>query len=137
MSVVEKKIEQEVMIAHSQEHAGRLFRNNTGTGWVGDKPVKTSEGILIRNPRPLRAGLIKGSLDTIGWTPVKVTPEMVGKTIAVFTTFEMKDVKGRASEEQRIFIGNVNNAGGIVGIIRTIDDYRREMKAWLERITSM
>jgi hypothetical protein len=90
----------------------------------------------LKDPRPLHAGLVKGSSDLVGWTPVKITPEMVGKTIAVFTAPEVKD-RGKASDEQKIFIGNVEKANGITGVIRSTDDYDRMVKSWLERNSSL
>lgn len=91
-----------------------LFRNNTGMGWVGEIVNQTGNTITLANYRPLHAGLIKGSSDNIGWTPVLITPEMVGKTVALFTAVENKKLKsGRIKAEQQQFIDNVNNAGGI------------------------
>lgn len=102
--------------------ACKLFRNNTGMGWTGEAgPVRTSGGvkyITIKNPRPLRAGLCTGSSDLIGWTPVLITPEMVGRELAVFTAIEVKTATGRASKDQINFIRNVREAGGIAGIAR-------------------
>jgi ribosomal protein S19 len=39
---------------------------------------------------PVQFGLCKGSADLIGWKRVTVTPEMVGSTVAVFTSIEVK-----------------------------------------------
>lgn len=96
----------------------RIFRNNVGTGWVG-KSIKKGSLIIIENPRPLRAGLCEGSSDLIGWTTVEVTPEMVGKKIAVFTAIEIKTSSGSKSDEQVNFITRVREAGGIAGIARS------------------
>jgi hypothetical protein len=105
----------------------RIFRNNVGMGWIGEsfrinrkKTVELNEGdVVVRNARPLHAGLIKGSSDLIGWKPITVTPDMVGKKIAIFTAVEVKTKIGRASKEQLIFIENVKKDGGISGIART------------------
>jgi hypothetical protein len=43
---------------------------------------------------------------------------MVGKRIAVFTAVEVKTKTGRVSDEQKRFIKNVNDAGGIAKIER-------------------
>lgn len=96
----------------------RIFRNNTGTGWVG-KSVRKGSLVIIENPRPLQAGLCEGSSDLIGWTTVEVTPEMIGKKIAIFTALEIKTDSGRASKEQINFITRVREAGGIAGIARS------------------
>lgn len=89
----------------------RLFRNNTGTGWQGECK-RIGNKLLITDPRPLEAGLCKGSHDLIGWTSVVIMPEMVGKTVAVFTTVEVKTQTGRVSPEQIRFWENVQDAGG-------------------------
>jgi hypothetical protein len=139
MSVVEKKLENDIVIQQSARGLGRLFRNNTGTGWVANKPDthwdKPSNTVTLRNPRPLHAGLVNGGCDTIGWTEVKITPAMVGKTVAVFTAIEIKDVGKKPSPDQKIFIGNVTNANGIVGIAYNKDDHLRIVSAWLEKIS--
>ena len=107
----------------------RLFRNNTGTGWTGkkmtvSKPTQvliTPQDIVLRNFRPLHTGLCKGSSDTIGWAPVTITEDMVGKRVAVFLGWEFKTLKGRASEFQKNFIDKVNEDGGI-GVITYGED---------------
>lgn len=96
----------------------RLFRNNVGSGWVGRIVGNKADTITLLNPRPLHAGLCKGSSDLIGWTPVVVTPEMVGKMIAVFTAIEGKTKGVRTTLEQSSFLTAVTDAGGIGSVLR-------------------
>lgn len=103
----------------------RLFRNNVGTGWVGKVLSKTDTTITLQNPRPLDAGLCVGSSDLIGWTSVEVTPEMVGKKVAVFTALEVKTATGRATDEQLNFIERVVQAGGIGSVVRSKEEAER------------
>lgn len=100
-----------------------LFRQNTGMGWVGEV-IEHIRGRLItlRNPRPLHAGLIKGSSDTIGWYSKVITPDMVGQRVAIFTAVEIKTDIGIPSDEQLNFIERVRQAGGIAGVVRTVKD---------------
>lgn len=100
----------------------RIFRQNVGTGWTGDVQRLTDGSILIRNPRPLQAGLCKGSSDLIGWRSLDVTPEMIGRRLAVFLAIEVKAPRGRATDEQTNFLARVKNAGGLAGIARSVDD---------------
>jgi len=109
----------------------RVFRNNTGKAYVGDKhiPINTpgtyhlNRGdMIIRNYRIFHAGLMKGSSDLIGWKTQTITPDMVGKKIAIFTAVEVKTPTGKPTDEQLIFIKNVNDAGGIATIMRSPDD---------------
>jgi len=85
-------------------------------GWQGLSKQTPSGDRLIVDPRPLHAGLCVGSSDLIGWTPVVVTPDMVGKTVGIFTAVEVKKSNGRASKSQLNFIDRVKMDGGIAGI---------------------
>lgn len=96
------------MLACSKAGA-RVFRNNVGVA------VAPNGGVV-------RYGLCNGSSDLIGWQTVTVTPDMVGKKIAVFVAIETKTQKGRASTEQKNFIERVNEAGGIAGIAKSDED---------------
>ena len=87
----------------------RLFRNNTGT-------------LRDANGRPVQFGLAKGSADLIGWTTRTITPEMVGTTVAVFTSIEVKTPTGRVSPEQQQWLQAVQAAGGIAGVVRSVED---------------
>ena len=107
----------------------RMFRNNVAFAWVGNNTTRMKNGdIIIHNPRPLHAGLCQGSSDYIGWTPTKITADMVGKTVAIFTACEVKTNTGRATIEQKNFINVVNQAGGIAFIARSEDEAVRECK---------
>lgn len=99
----------------------RLFRLNVGLAWTGDVIKNPDGSITIRNPRPFKSG-VPGMSDLIGWTPVVVTPEMVGQTVAVYTAVETKTARGRASDAQVKFIGAVSKSGGRAGIARTDED---------------
>ncbi len=100
----------------------RVFRQNTGMGWVGKVARKTKDEITLRNYRPLHAGMCVGSSDIIGWTPVVITPEMVGRTVAVFTAIESKGEGGGASDEQENFIARISEAGGIAAVAFTPEE---------------
>jgi hypothetical protein len=103
----------------------KIFRNNVGMGWIGEStrfhaktPVMCNPGdVLIRNARPLHAGLCEGSSDLIGWTQKEVTPEMVGRPVAIFTALEVKkSERARVTSAQLNFIAQVRSAGGIAGL---------------------
>ncbi len=111
----EQTIQQEIRIACSQGPV-RLFRNNTGT-------------LRDANGRPVQFGLCKGSADLIGWKRVTVTPEMVGSTMAVFTSIEVKTATGRLRPEQQQWLDAVQAAGGIAGVARSVEDAQRIMTA--------
>lgn len=99
-----------------------LFRNNTGVGWVGKtKKATNGNGIYIEDPRPLHAGLCVGSSDLIGWQTVIITPEMVGRKVAVFVAIEGKTGRQKPTKEQLNFINQVNKSGGIAGCVWSED----------------
>lgn len=116
----EQNIQQQIRLALSKT-GSRMFRNNVGTGWTG-RVVRNIGSVTIYEPRPLDAGLCKGSSDLIGWTPVTVTADMVGKRLAVFTAIEVKTTKGKTSPEQTNFIDRVKIDGGIAGVARSAED---------------
>lgn len=95
----------------------RLFRNNIGKVWTGAVVSMRDRHLILSNPRPFHAGLIKGSSDLIGWNTVTVSQEMVGKKVAIFTAVEIKTGSVKITPEQKVFIENVNRAGGIAGIV--------------------
>lgn len=61
----------------------RLYRNNVGMAFAG-RPEKRGVVTIIHNAYPIRYGLAVGSADLIGYRMVTVTPDMVGKKLAVF-----------------------------------------------------
>lgn len=100
----------------------RLFRNNVGVGWVGQVTRRRDGSVVIRNARPLHAGLFKGSGDLIGWTSHVIRPEDVGREVAIFTSIEVKDGSGRTDEGQDNWAMRVREAGGIAGVARSEQD---------------
>lgn len=118
----ESDIQRLIMLALS--NAGcTVWRNNVARAWVGDKYTRLANGdLVIKNPRPLNAGLCVGSSDLIGIYPKVVTQEMVGSTVGIFIGPEIKTPKGRPTKEQSNFQDHVNSRGGISGIARSPAD---------------
>ena len=105
--------------------AVRLFRNNIGTFWTG-KPVRHPDGsVTLHGARVVVCGLTPGSSDLVGWRSVVVTPEMVGTTVAVFVSLEIKSATGRLSPEQANWLRVVSEAGGLAGVARSVEDAER------------
>lgn len=120
---------QKLVMLRASERGIILWRNNVGTGWAGNvtkgprRAVDLWPGdVLIRNARPLHAGLCKGSSDLIGIKTVEITPDMVGDEIAVFTAVEVKKPSGHVSRDQRNFGDAVTAAGGRFVVARSPDD---------------
>lgn len=118
----ESRLLSDIRLALGRVPGLALFRNNTGTGWVGEVVKRTGDMIVLRNPRPLHAGLCTGSSDLVGWRSVEITPDMVGKRVAVFVAVECKAPKGRTKSDQLAFIDAINNAGGMAGVAKSVGD---------------
>ena len=121
----EHVIQQQILLAHSSGTT-RLWRNNVGTGWAGQATKVTGGNlravsqalrpgdVVIRQGRPLHAGLCVGSSDLIGYRQVN--------GIAQFVALEVKSATGRATKEQVQFLDHIQAAGGLAGIARSVDD---------------
>lgn len=94
----------------------RMFRTNSGMGWTG-KSVKKGDITAIKNARPFH-GMPEGWPDLSGWTEIIITPEMVGKKVAVFTAVEVKTGKLKLSGEQNKFKNLIERMGGIFRELR-------------------
>jgi hypothetical protein len=117
----------------------RLFRNSVGLGYVGqvidearDATVRREivggiavyrQGggrryLTLANARPMRFGLCAGSPDLIGWKRVKITPDMVGREVAVFVGIEGKTPNVRLTSEQDNFLKQIARFGGYAAVAR-------------------
>lgn len=113
------------MMAMSDE-GSKVFRNNVAQGVMGQiewhrghepKTVTLRPGdAVVRSARVLHAGLLEGSHDVIGITPVTITPEMVGRVVGVFTSVEMKFGRKKMTTEQQRWERMVLACGGITGV---------------------
>ena len=121
----EHVIQQQILLAHGSGSV-RLWRNNVGTGWAGQATKVTGGNlravsqalrpgdVVIRQGRPLHAGLCVGSSDLIGYRQVN--------GIAQFVALEVKSATGSATKEQVQFLDHIQAAGGLAGIARSVDD---------------
>lgn len=96
----------------------QLYRNNVGT----------FRGLHDRSI--IQCGLHPGSGDLVGWMPVTITPEMVGRRVAVFASVEIKTDNGRIQDNQRHWADTVNDAGGIAIITNGPEQAEKLMKGW-------
>lgn len=110
----ESEIGKHVQVAASTVGA-RLFRNNCGT-------LKNERGQYVHY------GLGNGSSDYIGFKPVKITSEMIGRTIAQFVAAEVKKQGGKPTKEQLAFIDAVVINGGLAGIVHSEEEVLKLLK---------
>jgi hypothetical protein len=104
----------------------RLWRHNVGTGWAGQATRVTAGNlqaiahtlrpgdVVVRNGRPLHAGLCVGSSDLIGYRRVN--------GLAQFVALEVKSERGRPTPEQTRFLDHISSAGGCAAVIRSVED---------------
>lgn len=95
----------------------RLLRNNVGG-------LKDRTGRFVAYGLGSHGGqVVRGPSDLIGWRTITITPDMVGRQIAVFAAVEVKDCAVPTPEQER-FIAEVQQAGGLAGVARSVDDAR-------------
>jgi hypothetical protein len=102
--------------------ATRLCRNPVATGFTGELSRTKAGFTVLKNARGASFGLCAESSDVIGFRTIVITPDMVGQTVAVFIAIEVKAAGGRPSPEQRAFIQMAQQAGGLAGIARSVDE---------------
>ena len=115
----------------------RLFRNNVAKAFQGIKRRVKLDGQykqILTEIRKIDCGLCICSSDLIGYTSIEITPEMVGKKIAVFTATEVKDGNNVADENQENFIEEVKRYGGIAGVVYSVDDAVKLIDGFIEEL---
>lgn len=120
----ESEIQQHIQM-QAMMYGCTLMRNNSGAAQdVTGRLVRYGLGHVSPNQQ------IKSS-DLIGITKVVITPDMVGKTIGVFTAFEVKkgnwnpNKKLDAHEQkQKNFIDWVIQNGGIASFVNSVENLK-------------
>lgn len=116
----ESEIQQLIQIAGPQ-YGTILLRNNSGG-------FKNKDGRFVRfglghtSPKSLK------SSDLIGLTTVTITPDMVGKKVAIFTAIEVKEPNWKFTGTEREvsqekFINWVRLHGGISSFCKSVDEF--------------
>lgn len=125
----EHDLQNEIRLHVSKHQLGTLFRANVGRGWTGDAQrmnlTTNTNTLVLVNPRPFSTGLPMGFPDLFGFVPVTITPDMVGKQIAVFAAVEVKQKSGRISMKQRDMLAFLQQHGARAGIARSTEDAAR------------
>ena len=98
------------VLAALSEAGCLVFRSNTGTAWQGQRVYQDAGTVTLSNSRMITFGLCVGASDIIGIVR--------GRFLAV----EIKTDKGSATKEQLNFIDAVNAAGGIAGVVRSVEE---------------
>jgi len=123
----------------------RLFRNEVGNGVaIRHKHAFTRQAIISEcialaasrggSGARIHFGLTPGSGDLIGLRTITITPEMVGKRVAVFTSCETKTATGAIRAEQLNWQRFVNEAGGIAVIVRSLEDAENKLQEAIDKL---
>jgi hypothetical protein len=89
----------------------KVWRCETAGAWVGKTIYRVGDTVTLADARMIQAGLTKGGADIIG-----ISPD--GRFLAV----EVKTATGSVRPEQAVFIKVVQEAGGIAGVARSVDE---------------
>jgi hypothetical protein len=116
----EKALLNEILIRFSRGTC-RLLRANAGMAWTGKPLKRTPTSITLGAPRPFH-GMAPGVSDLVGWQSIVITPEMVGRRVAVFAAVEVKSERGAERAEQAAFREAVTAAGGVAVVARSLDE---------------
>ena len=95
------------------------FRNEVGEGWFFPPWTKFFEK---ENARYLKYGLAPDTPDIISFESVVITPEMVGKKIAVFAGYEIKTGNAVQTVGQKNCEKILLEAGGSYKLVRSLED---------------
>lgn len=104
-----------------------LFRNNSGA--FTDSTGRTVRFGLGNDSSKLSADF--KSSDLIGITQVLIAPDMVGKTVGVFTAIEVKKedwvfkAYDKRAQAQKNFIDFVQSRGGLAGFANCVESFRQ------------
>lgn len=140
-SVVQKRVW--ATLARRRRARAVMFRTNSGKAWLsGGGPAVTlpNKSVLVPFGRPVALGLatmdgatVPGLPDLTGWTEVVITPEMVGRTIPVFTWIDAKESGGGKRLQHQInCMKQLHQAGGIAGFAQSEEAANEVIDAWLE-----
>lgn len=134
----EAEVQAEVRLKTSQDHGVVLWRNNVG---AFQSKTGTWVRVGLANDSKQMNAVLK-SADLIGWTPIEITPDMVGQTVAVFTSIEVKEEGYRPSGKKQLahyaaqekWRDGVLRDGGIAGIVDSSEAAGQLVVEWLERM---
>ena len=129
----ESEVQQEIQLAGAYVGC-QLMRNNSGAFQDKDgRQVRYGLGNVSKS----HGDRIKSS-DLVGFTKVTITPDMVGREVAIFTAVEVKredwkfSPKDKREMAQWAFIRWVKKAGGIAGFANSIEMFTDIFKEYRE-----
>lgn len=132
----ESQIDEEIKLEAAVKFRAHLWRNNVGAMFDAAKR-------MIRYGLANESGVMNAKLksgDRIGITPVVITQEMVGQTIGVFTSIEVKKENWKPDTSERhtaqaAWINLIQEKGGIAGFANSKQAYIDIVEEWYDTVT--
>ena len=125
MANAESVLQAASLLAASKLPGVRLLRNHVGAGHTGPVVHRDGPTVTISPARACTFGLAPGSADLIGWASVEITPDMIGKRVAVLCSVELKAPGGAVRPEQRQWMEVLRAAGARAGIARSVEEVQK------------
>jgi len=129
---MDEKQVQELIQLEASRFGGKLWINSSGA-------FKDTTGRLVR----FGLGHVKKnqefkSSDLIGFMPVTITPDMVGKTLPVFTAIECKKPDWKFTNTlrevgQKVFIDVITKNNGIASFVNSVERFAETVKSYIPR----
>lgn len=130
----EAQLQSEIALAFNRGRT-RLYKNVAGNYWTG-RLVEFTNGIAkLASARRIKTGMVTGAADRIGFHQITITPEMCGKTIAVYAAIELKTDTGQLRPEQKQFLKVTEDMGGIAGVARSVEDVNTIFHNYVKKIS--
>lgn len=111
--------------------------NDAGKAWAklkGGELRRNRQGLVeIRSGVKVPMGLGTGTLDLVGPIPMRITPAMVGRTIAVYAELEAKTDEGVVAPHQQERVERLRDLGAISGVFRNVADCEVILAKWSTR----
>ena len=128
----ESEIDEEIKLEAAVKFRSHLWRNNVGA--MFDAVGRMVRYGLANDSKAMNEKLKSG--DRVGITPIVITQAMVGKTVGVFTSIEVKkeNWKWTGTEREKAqlaWVELVQEKGGIAGFAKSKEIYNAIINAWL------
>jgi hypothetical protein len=132
----ESQVDEEIKLEAAVKYRSHLWRNNVGA--MFDAVKRLVRYGLANDSAAMNEKLKSG--DRIGITPIVITQDMVGKTIGVFTSIEVKKegwtYKATEREKAQLaWIELIKEKGGIADFANSKQRYVDVVKDWYDTIT--
>lgn len=133
MNNEETKLQRRIML-ETEDVNTRVFRNNVGAAWQGSNFTIRDRRLIEGKARYVVYGLAPGSSDLVAVRSIEITPDMVGKRIAVAGFIETKVDGQTTTTEQKNFLKMGYRLGAITAVATTVEEARNALTDWKPRL---